>query len=163
MLAKLTRGQKQPIYALLVASAIGSAIILFSQLAPNFYTMLLNFTSGGFYLAFLFPLVGNLVVRFRGGWTPGPFSFGRWSLPLAVVATLWATFEFLNIAWPRNVYPDTPYLNWSVALAVLGLAVIGALIYVSVRRGITTFPTFEIDDPEDDVETRRYLAGESVG
>lgn len=163
VLAKLTRGQKQPIYALLVASAIGSAIILFSQLAPNFYTMLLNFTSGGFYLAFLFPLVGNLVVRFRGGWTPGPFSFGRWSLPLAVVATLWATFEFLNIAWPRNVYPDTPYLNWSVALAVLGLAVIGALIYVSVRRGITTFPTFEIDDPEDDVETRRYLAGESVG
>jgi amino acid transporter len=163
VLAKLSRGQKQPIFALLTASAIGSAIILFSQLAPNFYTMMLNFTSGGFYLAFLFPLVGVVVVRLRGQWTPGPFSFGRWSTALSVVATLWATVEFLNIAWPRNAYPDTPYLNWSVALAVLGLGVIGTAIYLSVRRGITTFPTFEVDDPDDDAETRTYLAGEAVG
>ena len=163
VLAKLTRGQKQPIFALLTASTIGSLIILFSQLAPNFYTMMLNFTSGGFYLAFLFPLVGLVVVRLRGEWRPGPFSFGRWGTALAVVATLWALFEFLNIAWPRNAYPDTPDLNWSVALAVLGLGVIGAVIYLAVRGGITTFPTFEVDDPEDDAETRDYLAGETVG
>jgi amino acid transporter len=163
VLAKLTKGQKQPIFALIVATTIGSAILLFSQLAPNFYTLMLNFTSGGFYLAFLFPLVGNLVVRLRGGWTPGPFSFGRWGTLLSVVATLWATFQFLNIAWPRNFYPDTPFLNWSVAVAVLGLAVIGSVVYLSVRRGITTFPTFEVDDPEDDAETRTYLARETVG
>lgn len=161
VLATLTKGQKQPIYALLVATIIGSAMILFSRLAPDFYTLMLNFTSGGFYLAFLFPLVGNLVARLRGEWTPGPFSLGRWSTPLAVVATLWATLQFLNIAWPRDIYPATPFLNWSVALAVLGLAVFGLVVYLSVRSGITTFPTFEVDDPDDDSETSSYLAGEA--
>ena len=162
LLAKLTKGQKQPIFALAVATTIGSVIILLSRLAPNFYTLMLNFTSGGFYLAFLFPLLGNLVVRLRGRWQPGPFSLGRWGTAVSVVAVVWAMFQFINIAWPRNFYPATPFLNWSVALAVLGLAVIGAAVYLSVRSRITIFPTFEVDDPEDDAETRDYLATETA-
>jgi len=162
LMAKLTKGQKQPVSALLVATTIGTAIIVLSQLAPDFYTLMLNFTSGGFYLAFLFPLAANLVVRSRGGWQPGPFTLGRWSMAVSVVALLWATFQFLNIAWPRNFYPDTPFLNWSVALAVLGLGLVGAAIYAARRKHITIFPTFEVDDPEDDAETREYLATETV-
>lgn len=162
LMAKLTKVQKQPVSALLVATAIGTVIIVLSQLAPDFYTLMLNFTSGGFYLAFLFPLVGNLLVRMRGGWQPGPFSLGRWSMVVSVAAVLWATFQFLNIAWPRNFYPDTPFLNWSVALAVIALALVGGAIYVSRRGEMTTFPTFEVDDPEDDAQTREYLATEST-
>ena len=155
-LAKLSAGQKIPVNALIVATAIGSVIILLSQTSPDFYTLLLNFTSGGFYLAFLFPLVGLLVVRLRGGWEPGPFNYGRFGLPLSVVAVLWATFEFFNIAWPRNFYPDAPFLNWSVALAVVGLGIVGAAIYATVREQITIFPTFEVDDPDDSAEALAY-------
>jgi amino acid transporter len=148
LLSRLTPGQKQPVFALLVATAVGSVMILLSQLAPDFYTLMLNFTSGGFYLAFLFPLVANLVVRLRGQWQPGPFSFGRWSTVLSVAAVVWALFQFLNIAWPRDFYPDAPYLNWSVALAVAGLAVVGTAIYLSVRSEITTFGGYS-DDSDD--------------
>lgn len=162
LLARLTKGQKQPVVALIVATVVGSLMILFSQLAPNFYTLMLNFTSGGFYLAFLFPLVGNLVVRLRGGWRSGPFTLGRWSMLVSVVAVVWAAFEFVNIAWPRDAYPDMPVLNWSIVIAVVGLAVIGTVIYLSVRRGITTFPSFEVDDPEDDADTRGYLDAEGA-
>lgn len=162
LLAKLTKGQKQPVFALLVATTVGTAIIVVSQLAPDFYTLMLNFTSGGFYLAFLFPLVANLAIRARGDWTPGPFTLGRWSMAVTVAAVLWAAFQFVNIAWPRNFYPDAPFLNWSVALAVVGLGVVGTGIYLSLRTDITTFPTFEIDDPEDDPETRQYLATEAA-
>lgn len=151
LLSRLTPGQKQPVVALLVATTVGTVIIVLSQLAPDFYTLLLNFTSGGFYLAFLFPLVANLLVRTRGGWTAGPFSLGRWSVPVAVVAVVWATFQFLNIAWPRDFYPDAPFLNWSVALAVVGLAVVGSAIYLSRRGEITTVPVSEVlDELEDD-------------
>ncbi len=148
LLARLTSGQKQPMVALLVATAIGTVIIALSQLAPDFYTLMLNFTSGGFYLAFLFPLVANLVVRLRGDWHGGPFTLGRWSMPVSVVAVLWATFQFLNIAWPRDFYPDSPLLNWSVALAVLGLGIVGAGVYLSVRGQITSVDTAEVDDDE---------------
>ena len=157
LLGRLTQSQKQPMFALTVATTIGTVIIVLSQLAPDFYTLMLNFTSGGFYLAFLFPLVGNLVVRLRGSWQGGPFSLGRWSMTVSVAAVLWATFQFLNIAWPRNFYPDSPFLNWSVALAVLGLSVIGVVIYLSRRGQITAFATSEVDDPEDDTQTRQHL------
>lgn len=155
LLARLTSGQKQPMVALMVATTIGTVIIALSQLAPNFYTLMLNFTSGGFYLAFLFPLVGNLVVRLRGGWDGGPFTLGRWSMPVSVVALLWATFQFLNIAWPRNFYPDSPLLNWSVALAVLGLGVVGTVIYLSLRGQIATVNTSEVDDDEEETRPQR--------
>lgn len=161
LLARLSKGQKQPVVALILATFVGSLILLLSAKAANVYTLLLNFTSGGFYLAFLFPLVASLIVRLRGDWTPGPFSLGGWSKPLAVVATLWATFQFLNIAWPRDFYPQW-WLDWSIWLAVVVLGVVGAVIYLSVRNGITTFPTLEVDDPDDNPETQAYLAREGA-
>jgi amino acid transporter len=164
-LARLTRGQKQPVVALAVATAVGSLMILASQEAPDFYTLMLNFTSGGFYLAFLFPLVGNLVARLSGRWTPGPFSFGRWGTSLAVAAVVWAVFQFLNIAWPRDFYPEAPFLNWSVALAVLGLAVVGAAIYAAVRGRMTAVTDVAEDDSEDGAgpEARDALAAGAGG
>ena len=156
LLAKLTKGQKQPAVALLVATTIGSIMIFLSQAAPDFYTLMLNFTSGGFYIAFLFPLIGALVIKLRGGWTPGPFSLGPWSLFVSVVAVLWALFEFLNIAWPRDFYGN--FLNWSIYLAIGGLAVVGTVIYLVVRSRITTVDVIEVDDPEDDAATAAYLA-----
>ncbi len=158
LLAKLTKGEKQPAVALAVATVIGSLMILASQAAPDFYTLMLNFTSGGFYLSFLFPLVGALVIKLRGNWTPGPFSLGRWSMFVSVVALIWAVFQFLNIAWPRDFYGS--FLNWSIYLAVGGLAVIGAVIFAVVRRRITTVVVIEIDDPDDDAATAEYLAAE---
>jgi amino acid transporter len=163
LLARLTRGQKQPVSALLAATTVGTVMIVLSQLAPDFYTLMLNFTSGGFYLAFLFPLAANLVIRLRGGWTPGPFALGRWSLPISVVAALWAAVQFLNIAWPRNFYPDSPFLNWSVALAVLGLAVVGGLIYLSRRNRIATAPFPDGDDDRDDDRDGNGDGGDGAG
>ena len=72
LLAKLTKGQKQPAVALVVATVVGSIMIWLSQAAPDFYTLMLNFTSGGFYIAFLFPLIGALVIKLRGKWTRRP-------------------------------------------------------------------------------------------
>jgi amino acid transporter len=158
LLAKLTKGQKQPAVALVVATTIGSIMIFLSQAAPDFYTLMLNFTSGGFYIAFLFPLIGALVIKLRGGWTPGPFTLGRMSMFVSVVAVLWALFEFLNIAWPRDFYGN--FLNWSIYLAIGGLAIVGAVIYLVVRRRITTVDVIEVDDPEDDAATAAYLASD---
>ncbi len=84
---------------------------------------MINFTSGGFYLAFLFPLLGlrgraparRLAARARS-------RLGRWSTPISVVAAVWAVLQFLNIAWPRKAYPDTRFLDWSVSLAVIAWA-----------------------------------------
>ena len=135
MLSRLSRRQRQPVGPLLITMVVGAALFLLSNVAENIYTLMLNFTSGGFFLSFLFPLVGFVVVNLRGRWRAGPFTLGKATIPLAVVAVIWAIFEFLNIAWPRPLYTE-PYLNWSIWIAMLVLSALGTAIFLTVRKAI---------------------------
>lgn len=156
-LSRLSPVQRQPIVALLVTTVIGSAMFLLSNLASNVYTLMVNFTTGGFYLAFLFPLVGFLVVQLRGGWTPGPFTVGRVSLPLTFVATGWALFEFLNISWPRAVYPER-YLDWSVWIVIGVLGLVGAFFFASVRGRVLDAVVIDAEELADEEADRAGAA-----
>ncbi|SER33056.1 APC family permease [Microlunatus flavus] len=155
-LSRLSRGQRQPVVALLVTTVVGSVLFLLSNLSPNVYLLMVNFTTGGFFIAFLFPLVGALVSQLRGTWRPSTFSLGRATLPLSVAAVLWATFEFLNIAWPRHVN-DARYLDWSVWIAIVVLGVVGLTIFAVVRRRM--FPAEAGDDELDDDGHRVVAVG----
>ncbi|MET0898282.1 MAG: amino acid permease [Mycobacterium sp.] len=137
------RGQARiPVVAILVTTVIGSALFLLSIIAGDVYSLMVNFTAGGFYLAFLFPLIGFLVVLVRGRWTSGKFSLGRLTLPVAVVAVVWAVLQFLNIAWPRVAF-EQRYLDWSVWIGVAVLGVLGAVLLASVRSRIVEVPVDE--------------------
>jgi len=147
VLGQLSPVSRLPRATILVTTVVGSALFLLSNVATNVYTLMVNFTTGGFYLAFLFPLVGVLLVQLRRQWRPGPFTLGRLSLPVTVVGVVWAAFEFLNISWPRAVYPER-YLDWSVWIVIVVLGVAGAVVFAGVRRGITAV---NADDDEDAV------------
>jgi len=54
-----------------------------------------------------------------------------------VLSVIWAVFMFFNISWPRPVYAETPILDWSVAVGVLVLTIVGALVYASVNKNMT--------------------------
>ena len=151
-LAKLSAGQKQPISAILVTTVIGAALFLMSNLSPNIYLLMVNFTTGGFFLAFLFPLVGALVTQVRGTWKPGPFSLGAASKPLTFIAVAWALFEFLNISWPRAVNTDR-YLDWSVWIAVAVLGALCAIAYSSVRRNMVRSSVIDAEELVSEQET----------
>lgn len=146
-LSKLSVEQKQPVNALILATSIGAIMMIASQVTPNFYALMINFTTGGFYLAFLFPLVGLAIVRLKKQWTPGPFNYGKFGSLISSVAVVWAVFMFLNISWPRPVFEER-YLDWSVAIAALGLLVIGLVINATVRGRITLVDVDAMDHDE---------------
>ncbi|PQD99062.1 amino acid permease [Mycobacterium sp. EPG1] len=135
-LVQLRGKARIPVVAILVTTVIGAALFLLSIVAGDIYSLMVNFTAGGFYLAFLFPLVGFLVVLLRKGWKPGAFSLRGWTMPVAVVAVVWAVLQFLNIAWPRVAF-EQRYLDWSVWIGVAVLGVIGAALYASVKSRIS--------------------------
>ena len=135
VLVVLTSRQRQPIGAVLVTTVIGSALLLLSTVAEDFYTVLVNFTSGGFYLSFLLPTFAFTVVVARGRWKGGAFSLGAWTRPIAFVATAWLMLQGINIAWPRALNENV-WLDWAVVLGALGLTVLGAIIYGSVRSRV---------------------------
>ena len=67
---------------------------------------------------------------------------------------IWATFEFLNISWPREVNADR-YLDWSVWIAVAVLGVIGAAIFASVRSRILAATVIDEEELADEVADQR--------
>lgn len=140
VLSRLSPGTAQPSVALLLVSGVGALLLLLSLVAGDVYTLMINFTTGGFYIAFLFPLLGFVVVQLRGRWRAGPFTLGRGTLPVSVTAAVWALFQLFNIAWPRPVN-EQRWLDWSVWIAVGIFAVIGAALYASVRRHVAPAAT----------------------
>ena len=145
-LSRLSRVQRQPVGPILITTVVGTALFLLSNVAENLYTMMVNFTSGGFYLSFLFPVLAFAVAVVRRRWRPGPFSIGRWTAPVAVVAVVWVVLELVNIAWPRPINGN-PWLDWSVVVGAVVLAVVGTAVYARVRGRI------------ENVETRAVVAG----
>jgi amino acid transporter len=155
VLARLTPGARIPAAAIAVTTVVGGALFALSIVAGDIYSLMVNFTTGGFYLAFLFPLVGFVVVLARGRWVTADraFSLGRWAWPVGVAAVVWAALQMLNISWPPAVY-DERYLDWSVWIGVAALAVLGALIFAAVRSRIAAAATDPADLPAADTSTR---------
>ena len=149
-LVQLRGKARIPVVAILITTVIGAGLFLLSIVAGDIYSLMVNFTAGGFYLAFLFPLIGFLVVLLRGAWTPAKFSLGRATLPVALLAVVWATLQFLNIAWPRAAF-EQRYLDWSVWIGIAVLGVIGAVLLASVRSRIVTANDIDAATDADDV------------
>lgn len=141
-LARLRGTARIPTLAILVTTAVGGALFLLSTVAGDIYALMVNFTTGGFYLAFLFPLIGFVVVLARRQWRDGAFSLGWATVPVAVLAAGWAVLQMLNISWPRPVY-DQRYLDWSVWIGVAAVLAVGVLILLGVRGRIVRAEVIE--------------------
>jgi hypothetical protein len=94
----------------------------------DLYSVLINFTTIGFYIAFGVPVAGAALAHLQGRWTPGTFSLGRWSAPVAYLATIWVTLQTINIVWPRPA-PGIPwYITWSMVITTIVLGAIGIVV-----------------------------------
>lgn len=136
MLARLSSSQRQPVVAITITALVGVTLFLLSLFATDLYTLMVFFTSGGFYIAFLFPLLGAVYARVTGRWQPGPWTLGRGSPYVLGLAVVWALFQFLNIAWPRALN-DAWWLDWAFWIMAGALAGVGAVVFASVRGRMT--------------------------
>ena len=150
VLSKLTKSEAQPVNAILVTTVIGATVYLIS--ATDIYSVLVTFTAGGYYLAFLFPLATGFVARVRGKWEPGPWNLGRFGTPVAFLAMLWVGFAFVNIVWPRTVSPSW-YINWAFFVAMGVILVIGVVIVKVLKVGEVSTVTPDEPATAETVET----------
>ncbi len=121
---------KLPVYTVVLVAAL--AAIAFAW--TNGIATILLFATGAYFIGFLSPVGAYAVQRLRGRWDApkSPYSFGRWGLPIAIMATIWLVFELVNIAWPRDL-GGSWWETWAVEL---GLAICVALggLYFFTRR-----------------------------
>ncbi len=134
VLDQLRGPERLPVYSILLTGVVAGLLVLLA--GSDLYSVLVNFTTIGFYIAFGVPVAGAALSHMRGAWRPGAFSLGRWSAPVTYLATIWVILETINVAWPRQV-PGTPwYVAWSMVITTIVLGAVGIAVYLSVRGGI---------------------------
>jgi amino acid transporter len=121
-----------PPYAMAVAAAVPAIIVLGSIFSTKALTSIISFATLGIYLGFQMVVLAALRARLKGWQPTGPFSLGRWGMPVNVAALTYGVLAMINMAWPRT--PDAPwYDNWLVALsAAVGVGV-GAIYLVLAK------------------------------
>jgi amino acid transporter len=121
-----------PPYAMIVAACVPAVVVLGSMVSTKALTSIVSFAILGIYLGFQMVVLAALRARLLG-WVPsGPFTLGRWGMPITIAALTYGVLTMINVAWPRT--PDAPwYDNWVVALsAVVGVGV--GLVYMLIAK-----------------------------
>ena len=73
------------------------------------------------------------MLHLQGRHAAGPFTLGRASKAVTLIASVWIGFELINVWWPRS--PSLPwYQNWGTLVVSVGLAVAGVVAYAFAPR-----------------------------
>jgi amino acid transporter len=133
-LRKLTGRARLP-WATVLTTCVIAGVLLISTQSEDVYLTLVSMATGGFYVSFAFPVLGMLWARLKRRWEPSQFSLGRWGMLVAVIASIWTVFEYINIAWPRAV--DVPwYQDWAVFVMTGIITALGIVVYLTVRAKV---------------------------
>jgi amino acid transporter len=149
-LSALSGPSRMPRRAIAVVGV--ASILLFIPLQNEYInTLLVAFTTVGFYVAFLFPVLALAIARITRRWQPGERLFlGRAGLAIAWVALGWLLFEIVNVLWPREA-PELWFVNWA---PVIGAVIMGGLGWVVMRLSPAFRATAEPTAIEDAEEAR---------
>jgi amino acid transporter len=121
-----------PVAALLTGAVLSSAIALCGLWLQNAVSTIISFAAVGIYIAFQMVVLGALYARARG-WKPaGPFTLGRWGLPVNLLAFGYGIFAITNMLWPRG--PQDPwYSNYGMLVTTVAVLVLGTIYMVLAR------------------------------
>ncbi len=130
-LGALSGRHRMPRHAIALTVCIAAPLpfISFSKI----YTLLLSFSTAGFYISYAMPILALAFLRLRKRWVPGPVSMGRWSGPVTFIAAIWIVFETINVAWPRDFNPQW-WLNWGLIIMTAVLGIIGVVMCNRIFR-----------------------------
>jgi len=126
VLGRLSGRDHLPRYAIVLTMIVAGALLFIS--ASRIFALLLTFTTQGFFISYLLPILGAVYVRLAGKWVPGPKSLGRWGKPVTYLAAVWIVLETINVSWPRNLNNGIWYLNWGVIIMTGVLGIIGLVV-----------------------------------
>ncbi|KAI0324638.1 APC amino acid permease [Cubamyces sp. BRFM 1775] len=116
---------RTPVNAVWASAFLALILGLLAFAGPTANSAIFSLAIAGQYTAFTIPIVS----RFLGGreWVPGPFSLGRFSLPVAVIAVAWMVFSFVILAFPTAPGPDANGMNYMIV--VFGAWIVLCLVY----------------------------------
>jgi amino acid transporter len=125
---KLTPVRRLPVAALAFTTLVAILILLINIGAEKVFATLLTISVAGFFIAYAFPVISQAILQRQNRHLAGPFTLGRWSKAVTLIASIWIVLELVNVWWPRS--PSLPwYQNWGVLGVTVILTVAGFIAY----------------------------------
>ncbi|KAI0324640.1 APC amino acid permease [Cubamyces sp. BRFM 1775] len=161
---RVNRRTRTPVNAVWCAAFVALLLGLLVFAGPATYSAIFGVALLGQYTAFSIPMAA----RFLGGkeWHPGPFTLGRFGLPVAVLAVLWMMFSTVILTFPTSPGPDKNTMNYTAVVYCGWVGLCLLYYYLPVYGGACWFngpqrtvdeaglPSLPCPSPEDAVETK---------
>lgn len=134
-LSKLSGDTGLPRIAITLTAIIAALLFIPFQ-SDGIQLALISFSSVGFFVSFLFPILGVAIARARGNWHDDKDLYlGRAGRVVMWLALVWLLFQIVNVAWPRESGGGW-LTDWSTIIGGLGIALFGVVVeaWVSAKR-----------------------------
>ncbi|WFD00945.1 hypothetical protein MYAM1_003701 [Malassezia yamatoensis] len=111
---------KSPINAVLF-TVVGAAIIGLLSLSATAMTALASTAVIGLYISYSIPIFLRITAASHT-FEPGPWSLGKYSIPIACIACAWVLFITVILFFPAEPGPTPDSMNWAILLvgAIMG-------------------------------------------
>lgn len=117
-----------------VVTAIIAVLLFIPFQSEGIQMALISFSSVGFFISFLFPILGLAIARVRGQWREEPGLFlGRAGRLIGWIALAWLAFQIVNVAWPRETGGGWAS-DWSTIIGALAVGLLGVVVENWVHR-----------------------------
>ncbi|KAL7282776.1 hypothetical protein ACG7TL_004252 [Trametes sanguinea] len=100
----------------------------------------------GLYVSYVTPIF----LRITSGRTklqPGPFSLGKWFMPIGIVAVSWVMFIVVLLVFPPEVNPTADTMNYTVVI-IMSVFVFASISWVVSARKWFKGPVRTVEDPD---------------
>jgi len=140
---RMNRYTQTPVNAVWFVVAISSicGVLGFSQTA---LTSLAGSSVIGLYTSYAAPIFLRITYG-RDRLTPGPFSLGRWAIPIGSIAVAWVTFIVVMLFFPPGQTTTAQGMNYSVVI-IMGVFIFASLSWIFSARKWFRGPVRNIDD-----------------
>ncbi|KAI0646185.1 APC amino acid permease [Trametes meyenii] len=136
-LCRVNKRTLTPVHAVWGSAFVALLLELLAFAGPTTYSAIFSLGIAGQYTAYCIPILS----RFLGGreWTPGPFTLGRFSLPVALVAVCWMVFSIIILAFPTAPGPTAGGMNYMIVVFVGWITLCLVYYYLPVYGGACWF------------------------
>ncbi|OCH88536.1 APC amino acid permease [Obba rivulosa] len=126
-----------PVNCVFACAGLGLVFGLLALAGPDASSAIFSLSMAGLYVSYIIPVTS----RFLGGrpWVPGPFTLGRWGMPVAVIAVAFMAFTIVVFSFPESPAPSGSSMNYTVVVLGAWVALCLVYYYFPVYGGVHWF------------------------
>ncbi|KAH8881496.1 amino acid permease [Thozetella sp. PMI_491] len=133
-LSHVNRTTKTPMNATLAISIVFALVGLISLGSSTALQAFFSGSSVTGATAYLMPVLMRCLYENNPDYVPGPFSLGKWSRPVRLVACIWTIFTIPLFSFPMDPNPTASTFNWSIVFTAGLLCLVMPWYFISARK-----------------------------